>query len=109
MKCKEFVRNWSLLNLRYYPGISTERLRKTIKTHEDSRTLGKDLNPKATEYETGKPTTLLSEHNQFLKYKKQYAYFKVISQHVCSDYVKTKKTPVRIAGLQARFKTDLPI
>jgi hypothetical protein len=45
-------------NLKYYPGIHLEGLRKTteILTH-DSRSPGRDLNPEPPEYEAGLLTT----------------------------------------------------
>jgi hypothetical protein len=49
-------RSWP--NLRYYSGICQERLRKTTKNlSQDSRSLGRDLNPGRPEYEAGVLTT----------------------------------------------------
>jgi hypothetical protein len=47
-------------NLRYYPGIFLEGLRKTTKNlRQDSQSQGRDLNMGPTEYEAGVLTTWL--------------------------------------------------
>jgi hypothetical protein len=47
-------------NLRYYNGIFLEGLRKTTKNlSRDSRSPGRDLNPRPPEYESGVLTTRL--------------------------------------------------
>jgi hypothetical protein len=54
MNWKGYGRKWSCTNLRHYPGICLERLRKTTKIlSQDSRSLGQDLNPGPPEYEPG--------------------------------------------------------
>jgi len=46
------------LNLRHYPGISLERLRKPTKiSFKDTLSLGRDLNPRPYKYETGMLST----------------------------------------------------
>jgi hypothetical protein len=56
--CKEVVVAWP--NLRYYPGICPEGLRKNTKTlSQDSRSPGRNLNPGPSESEAGVLTTLL--------------------------------------------------
>jgi len=47
-----------LPNLRYYPDIHQERLKKTIKNlSQDSQSTGLDLNPEPPKYEAGVLTT----------------------------------------------------
>jgi hypothetical protein len=47
-------RNRSWPNLRYYPSIFLERLRKTAKGHsQDSRFPGRDMNPGPPAYKAG--------------------------------------------------------
>jgi hypothetical protein len=54
MNWKECERKRSWHNLRYYPGIFLDRLRKTAKTlRQNSRSLGRDLNLGPPEYEAG--------------------------------------------------------
>jgi hypothetical protein len=54
MNWKGCGRKRSWLNLRYYPGICVEGLRKTMKNlSQDSRSPGRDLNPGHPEYEAG--------------------------------------------------------
>jgi hypothetical protein len=51
---KEFGTKQSWSNLRYYPGICVEGLRKTRKTlRQDSWSPGRDLNPGPAEKEAG--------------------------------------------------------
>jgi hypothetical protein len=58
MSCKGYRRKWSWPNLRYYPGILLERLRKTTKTlSQDSWFPVCDLKPRFPEYERGVLTT----------------------------------------------------
>jgi hypothetical protein len=50
--------NWSWRNLRYYPGVCLENLRKTMKNlSQDSRSPGQDLDPGPPKYEAGVLTT----------------------------------------------------
>jgi hypothetical protein len=54
MNLKGYARKLSPPNLRSYPGICLEGLRKTTKTLiQDSRSQGRDLNPVPPEYEAG--------------------------------------------------------
>jgi hypothetical protein len=57
-ECYERKRWWP--NLRYYPSIYLERLRKTTKTlSQDTRCPGRDSSPSTPEYETGVLTSWL--------------------------------------------------
>jgi hypothetical protein len=52
--CKEMEGSGRGLILRYYPGICLVRVRKTTTNlSQDSRSLGRDLNPGPPEYEAG--------------------------------------------------------
>jgi hypothetical protein len=58
MNWKGCGRKWSWPNLKYYPGICLEGLRKATKTlSQDSRSASRDLNPGPSEYEAGVLTT----------------------------------------------------
>jgi hypothetical protein len=58
MNCKGFERKRAWSNLRYYPGIRLEGLRKITKNlNTDSWSSGQHLNPVPPEYEAGVLTT----------------------------------------------------
>jgi hypothetical protein len=52
-----YGRKRSYPNLRYYPGILLDGLRKNMKNSQDSRSLGRDLNRGPPAYEAGILTT----------------------------------------------------
>jgi hypothetical protein len=57
MQWKGFGRKRSWPNLRYYPEICLEGLRKPAEKSQDSRFLGRDLNPGPPEYEAREGNT----------------------------------------------------
>jgi hypothetical protein len=60
MNWREYGRKWSWPNLRYYPGICLEGLRKnTENISQDSQSPGRDLNLRPPKYEAGVLTTRL--------------------------------------------------